>query len=79
MTDLENVFEKGKYFLSQGDIPSAVLCFESAVKQEPSNAEIWELLGTCQAGNVLGFSKQNKQTKSKVKNSSQKMKMIQSR
>ncbi|KAJ6635614.1 Peroxisomal targeting signal 1 receptor [Pseudolycoriella hygida] len=51
MTDLENAFEKGKYFLSHGDIPSAVLCFESAVKQEPNNAEIWELLGTCQAEN----------------------------
>lgn len=50
MTDMENAFEKGKYFLSQGDIPSAVLCFESAVKQEPNNAEIWELLGTSQAG-----------------------------
>lgn len=55
MTDLENAFEKGKYFLSQGDIPSAVLCFESAVKQEPSNAEIWELLGTCQAGRVVNL------------------------
>ncbi|KAG4067450.1 hypothetical protein HA402_009687 [Bradysia odoriphaga] len=51
MTDLENAFEKGKYFQSQGDIPSAVLCFESAVKQDPTNAEIWELLGTCQAEN----------------------------
>lgn len=52
MTDMEDAFEKGKYFLSQGDIPSAVLCFESAVKQNPNNAEIWELLGTSQAGNV---------------------------
>lgn len=50
MTDMENAFEKGKIFLNQGDIPSAVLCFESAVKQEPNNAEIWELLGTSQAG-----------------------------
>lgn len=51
MTDIENAFEKGKAFLLQGDIPSAVLCFESAVKQDPSNAEIWELLGTSQAEN----------------------------
>lgn len=50
MTDMENAFEKGKFFLAQGDIPSAVLCFESAVKQDPDNAEIWELLGTSQAG-----------------------------
>lgn len=51
MIDVENALEKGKNFLSQGDIPSAVLCFESAVKQEPENAEAWELLGTTQAEN----------------------------
>ncbi|KAG4073556.1 hypothetical protein HA402_000780 [Bradysia odoriphaga] len=51
MTDMENAFEKGKFFLAQGDIPSAVLCFESAVKQDPNNAEIWALLGTSQAEN----------------------------
>lgn len=75
MTDLENAFEKGKYFLSQGDIPSAVLCFESAVKQEPSNAEIWELLGTCQAGMTSIFlQKKNRNLKP---NFSQKTKKIQ--
>lgn len=47
---MENAFEKGKLFLAQGDIPSAVLCFESAVKQDPNNAEIWALLGQSQAG-----------------------------
>lgn len=51
MTNVENAFEKGKAFLMQGDIPSAVLCFESAVKQEPDNAECWQLLGTSQAEN----------------------------
>jgi peroxin-5 len=51
MLDLENALEKGKAFLENGDIPSAVLCFESAVKQEPENAEAWELLGTSQAEN----------------------------
>lgn len=39
MIDVENALEKGKAFLENGDIPSAVLCFESAVKQEPENAE----------------------------------------
>lgn len=51
MLDVENALEKGKAFLENGDIPSAVLCFESAVKQEPENAEAWELLGTSQAEN----------------------------
>ncbi|XP_053664797.1 peroxisomal targeting signal 1 receptor [Anopheles marshallii] len=51
MEDVENAFEKGKAFLEQGDIPSAVLCFESAVKQDPENPEIWEKLGFSQAEN----------------------------
>lgn len=51
LIDVENAFEKGKSFLANGDIPSAVLCFESAVKQEPENAEAWKLLGTSQAEN----------------------------
>ncbi|XP_031629596.1 peroxisomal targeting signal 1 receptor [Contarinia nasturtii] len=51
MLGVENVFEKGKIFLEQGDIPSAVLCFESAVREDLNNAEIWELLGTSQAEN----------------------------
>lgn len=48
---IENAFEKGKEFLAHGDVPSAVLCFESAVKQQPENAEYWEYLGTSQAEN----------------------------
>lgn len=51
MADIENAFEKGKAFLAHGDIPSAVLCFESAVKQDPTNPEIWQLLGLSQAEN----------------------------
>ncbi|EDS35509.1 peroxisomal targeting signal 1 receptor [Culex quinquefasciatus] len=51
MSNVENAFEKGKAFLAQGDIPSAVLCFEAAVKQDPENPEIWELLGFSQAEN----------------------------
>ncbi|XP_053675253.1 peroxisomal targeting signal 1 receptor [Anopheles nili] len=51
MMNVENAFEKGKAFLAQGDIPSAVLCFEAAVKQDPENPEIWEQLGFSQAEN----------------------------
>lgn len=51
MLDTENAFEKGKAFLAQGDIPSAVLCFEAAVRNDMENAEIWQLLGTSQAEN----------------------------
>lgn len=51
MLNTENAFEKGKAFLAQGDIPSAVLCFEAAVRHDIENAEIWELLGTSQAEN----------------------------
>lgn len=51
MIDIENALEKGKAFLVNGDVPSASLCFEVAVKQEPENAEAWQLLGTTQAEN----------------------------
>lgn len=51
MVDIENALAKGKTFLENGDIPSAVLCFEVAVKQEPENSEAWQLLGTSQAEN----------------------------
>ena len=53
MQDIENALEKGKEYLTKGDIPSAVLCFEAAVSKDPKNAEAWELLGISQAENEM--------------------------
>lgn len=51
MLDLPRPLERGKELLEAGDFPSAVLCFEAAVKKEPENVEAWLLLGTTQAEN----------------------------
>lgn len=57
MFDVNDPLERGKKLLEDGDLPSAVLCFEAAVKKEPENSEAWFLLGKTQAENEQVFKK----------------------
>lgn len=51
MFEVNNPLERGKQLLKEGDLPSAVLCFEAAVKESPTNSEAWFYLGRTQAEN----------------------------
>lgn len=51
MADKVNALEEGKKRVHEGDLASAVLCFEAAVQQTPESIEGWLLLGRTQAEN----------------------------
>ncbi|KAL3267978.1 hypothetical protein HHI36_007114 [Cryptolaemus montrouzieri] len=51
MFDVNDPLERGKQYLEEGDLPTAVLCFEAAVKKHPTDTEAWFYLGRTQAEN----------------------------
>jgi Flp pilus assembly protein TadD len=47
----KNAFKEGVKLFKAGHLAKAILCFEAAVQQEPTNAEAWRYLGQAQAEN----------------------------
>eukprot|EP01091_Cochliopodium_minus_P014757 TRINITY_DN5064_c0_g1_i1.p1 TRINITY_DN5064_c0_g1~~TRINITY_DN5064_c0_g1_i1.p1 ORF type:complete len:411 (-),score=110.46 TRINITY_DN5064_c0_g1_i1:20-1252(-) len=46
-----DALEKGIALYGAGKLEEAVLAFESIVEQDPTNSEVWRLIGTCYAEN----------------------------
>lgn len=52
LTYPENLYERGLQQFDEGNIPEAILCFESALRNvDPDHADAWRMLGKCHAEN----------------------------